>query len=139
MNTLFAWSAIAPSFHRHNLVDRIYNKLEFQFLRFEIQQIEHKFYLLLKDIDTSVASKIEIPYQEVSFDYGNDFPAPPKVLLEHLGGYPEEKQQIILSLRHKILSFDRRMQETTTAKSIQYGKGKKNFALNFTLIRSNVI
>jgi RecB family endonuclease NucS len=27
--------AITPSFHRHNLVDRIYSKLEFQFLNFK--------------------------------------------------------------------------------------------------------
>lgn len=117
--------AITPSFHRHNIVDRIYSKLEFQFLRFDIQQIEHKFYLLLNDMDTSVDSKIEIPYQEVnSFEFSGDIPAPPKGLLEHLGGYPEDKRQIILRLRHKILMFDRRMQETTTAKSIQYGRGK---------------
>ncbi len=117
--------AVTPSFHRHKLVDRIYSKLEFQFLRFDILHLEHKFYLSLKDIDMSVDSKILIPYQEVNtFDFGEDIPAPPKELLEHLGGYPEENRQIILKLRHKILMFNRRMQETTTAKSIQYGRGK---------------
>lgn len=117
--------AITPSFHRHNLVDRIYSKLEFQFLRFDILHLEQKFYLLLKDIDTSVDSKIEIPYREVNtFDFEDNILAPPKVLLEHLGGYPESKQQTILRLRHKVLMFDRRMQEIITAKSIQYGRGK---------------
>ena len=117
--------AVTPSFHRHNLVDRIYNKLKFQFLRFDILHVEQKFYLLLKDIDTSEDSRIELPYQEVNaLDFGENIPAPPKVLLEHLGGHPEGKRQSILSLRHKILSFDRRMQEITTAKSIQYGTGK---------------
>lgn len=32
--------AIAPSFHRHNLGDRIYNKLEFQFLLFDILHLD---------------------------------------------------------------------------------------------------
>lgn len=117
--------AITPSFHRHNLVDRIYNKLEFQFLRFDILHLDHKFHFLLKDLDTSEDSIIKIPYQEVNnLGFGEDIPAPPKVLLDHLGGYPKDKRQIILKLRHKILSFDRRMQEITTAKSIQYGRGK---------------
>lgn len=58
--------AVTPSFHRHNLVDRIYNKLEFQFLRFDILHVEQKFYLLLKDIDTSEDSRIELSYQEVN-------------------------------------------------------------------------
>lgn len=124
--------AIAPSFHRHNLVDRIYNRLKFQFLRFDILHLDQKFYLLLKDLDTSEDSIIEIPYQEVNtFDFGEDIPAPPKVLLDHLGGYTKDKQQIILGLRHKILSFDRRMQETTTAKSIQYGRGKTKRGAEF--------
>lgn len=96
--------AVAPSFHRHNLVDRIYNKLEFQFLRFDILCLEQKFYLLLKKIDTLENLTFDLPYQKLNiFDFGQDISAPPKVLLEHLGGYPEDKRQSILSLRHKIL------------------------------------
>ena len=117
--------AVAPSFHRHNLVNRIYNKLEFQFLRFDILCFEQKFYLLLKNLDILEDLKFELPYQKLDIsDFGEDISAPPKVLLEHLGGHFEDQRQKILSLRHKILSFDRRMQEITTAKSIHYGTGK---------------
>ncbi len=84
--------------------------------------LEHKFHFSLKDLDTSEDSIIKIPYQEVNnLDFGENIPAPPKVLLDHLGGYPKDQRQIILKLRHKILSFDRRMQEIIAAKSIQYG------------------
>lgn len=117
--------AVAPSFHRHNLVDRIYNRLELQFLSFDILHFEHTFYFLLKDLDTLEDCKIEIPYKLVNtFDLSKDIPAPPQVLLNYLGGYSEDKQQIILSLRNTILSFDQRMKEITTAKSIQYGRSR---------------
>ena len=117
--------AIAPSFHRHNLIDRIYSQLDIHFWRFEILQVECQFYLLLEDIDTSETLKYEIPYREVNyFRSRRNLPAPPKVLLEHLGGCAEDEQQAVLSLRERLLSFDSRMKEETTAKSIQYGTGK---------------
>lgn len=117
--------AITPSFHRHNLIDRIYSKLKIQFSCFEILQLEQKFYFFLKDIDTSEDFKIEIPYQVVNtFDVSEDIPAAPQALLDYLGGYSKDKQQIILNLRRTILSFDQRIKEVTTAKSIQYGRGR---------------
>lgn len=117
--------AITPSFHRHNLIDRIYNKLKIKFLCFEILQLQQKFYFFLKDIDTPEDFKIEIPYQLVNtFNAIEDISSAPQALLDYLGGYPKDKQQIILNLRHTILSFDQRMKEVTTAKSIQYGRGR---------------
>ena len=58
--------AITPIFHRHNIVDRLYNKLEFQFLRFRVTQVEMEFYLSLEEIDKRTTIKIKIPYQEVN-------------------------------------------------------------------------
>lgn len=124
--------AITPSFHRHNLVDRIYSKLEFQFLSFNIIPIEDEFYLSLTDIDTSEILKIKIPYQQISnSELNKELPSPPQILLEILGTYSREDQQAILRIRHKLISFDQRMQETVTAKSIQYGRGKSKLCAEF--------
>ncbi len=124
--------AITPSFHRHNLVDRIYSKLEFRFLNFNIIHLQDEFYLSLTDIDTSEDFRIKIPYQKISdFELKKEFPSPPQILLETLGVYSKEYQQAILRIRHKLISFDQRMLEITTAKSIQYGRGKSKLCAEF--------
>ena len=124
--------AITPSFHRHNLIDRIYSKLIFKFLSFNILNIEDKFYLSLKNIDTSEIFKIKVPYQQVSnFEWSTDLLSPPQILLETLGAYSKEHQQAILMIRHKLITFEERMQETATAKSIQYGRGNSKLCAEF--------
>lgn len=124
--------AITPSFHRHNLVDRIYTKLEVQFLIFNIIHIKNEFYLSLTDIDTSEASTIKIPYQQISdSELSKELLYPTKILLETLGAYSKEDQQAILRIRHKLISFDDRMLETVTTKSIQYGRGKRKLCAEF--------
>lgn len=56
----FLLIAIAPSFHRDNLTDRKYHKLEFQFLQFAVIQNADHFYLNLKDIDTQTLSSVNL-------------------------------------------------------------------------------
>ena len=56
--------AITPSFHKDNLIDKKYHTLAFQFLDFKIVNLNEKFYLYLKDIDTEKVLQLEIPYQE---------------------------------------------------------------------------
>jgi len=124
--------AITPIFHKHNLVDRLYNKLEFQFLRFRVSQVETEFYLSLEDIDKPIATKIKIPYQEVNTrEWTENISTPTQVFLEALGAYPKDEQRIILGLRHKILTFEHRIQEITTKSSIQYGRGKNRICAEF--------
>ena len=124
--------AITPSFHRHNLVDRIYSKLDFQFLTFNIIPVEAKFYISLTNIDSSEVLKAKIPYQQISYlKLNQELPSPPQILLETLGAYSKEDQQAILMIRHKLISFDERMLETATAKLIQYGRGKSKLCAEF--------
>jgi RecB family endonuclease NucS len=124
--------AITPSFHRHNLVDRIYSKLEFKFLKFNVIYVKDEFYLSLINIDTSEIVEIKIPYQQISYlELHQELTSPPQILLETLGAYSKENQQAILSIRHKLITFDERMLETATAKSIQYGTGKSKLCAEF--------
>lgn len=113
--------AIAPSFHRDNLIDRQYHRLEFQFLNFFIEETTTKFYLNLKDIDSQQTRQIIIPHQVPEKGY---LPAIPNSLSKILKNCPPDQQTKILQIREKILMFDKRIQEiVATGGSILYGNG----------------
>ena len=52
--------AVAPSFHRHNWLDRKYHKLSFEFMSFTIRQQQNDVYLQLTDLDTKKVSQAKI-------------------------------------------------------------------------------
>jgi len=118
--------AIAPSFHRHNHIDRKYNLLKIDFLQVAVTRQNQDFYLQLTDFDTSFITEVKIPYQELDIaTTSSNVLAPPQLLLDWLGACTGEEQQAILKLREKILSFDGRIKEEIEAKNtIRYGKGK---------------
>ncbi|MCL1475769.1 endonuclease NucS domain-containing protein [Argonema antarcticum] len=115
--------AIAPSFHRDNFTDRKYNHLSVQFLQFQIFADGEKFYLQLKDVDSNKVWQVEISYQERESNYDN-IPGPPRALLNLLSKFSDADSQLLLRMRQKILTFDKRMQEEVESGSISYGKGK---------------
>lgn len=118
--------AVAPSFHRHNLIDRKHTKLIVDFLQVTIAQINQNFHLQLQDTDTNQTWSIPIPYQELEIStVSSNIPEPPQLLLDWLGACTGEEQQAILKLREKILSFDGRIKEEIEGKNtIRYGRGK---------------
>jgi RecB family endonuclease NucS len=113
--------AIAPSFHRDSFTDRKYNHLLLQFLEFAIVPDGDNLYFSLKDVDTGHTSQVKITYQER--ESTENIPSPPKALLKLLSKYDLIQQQEILKIRHKLLSFDKRMEEVVSAGSIKYGNG----------------
>lgn len=128
--------AVAPSFHRHNEIDRKYHKLIFGFLKLIILKESDRFYLHLQDIDTQQVVKTEILYREIDFSiFKEDLPKPPQILLNWLGSYNTDEQEKLLKVREQILSFDNRIQEVTEAKSIKYGKGKTKPCAEFCFER----
>lgn len=52
--------AVAPSFHRHNWLDRKYHKLSFEFMSFTVRQQQNEVYLHLTDLDTKKVSQAKI-------------------------------------------------------------------------------
>ena len=52
--------AVAPSFHRHNWLDRKYHKLSFDFMSFTVRQQQNEVYLHLTDLDTKKVSQAKI-------------------------------------------------------------------------------
>ena len=117
---------IAPSFHRHNHIDRKYNLLEIDFIELDVLQKNKKFNLNLKDIDTSQTWSINIPYKEIDFSkFSQDISEPPQKLLDWLGSCSGDEQLAIIKMREQILSFDKRIRETVEGRNtIRYGKGK---------------
>lgn len=121
--------AVAPSFHRDNFTDIKYHKLNFVLLSFEVIQDGKQLYLVMKN--SVEVSRLVLPYPEeylVESADNNPIPKgisrPPRVLLKYLEKHSNDEQEIILQIREKILSFDDRIQEKTTARAITYGMDK---------------
>ncbi len=114
--------AITPKVHRDNLIDKKYHHLSIRFLQFQFVILEEALYLQLKDIDTNKLFQLEIRRQET--DSTESLPIPPKLLQKLLGSCSNEQVRIIMEIRNQILSFDKRMEEISTAGSIKYGNGK---------------
>ncbi|MEH2376191.1 endonuclease NucS domain-containing protein [Nostoc sp.] len=117
--------AIAPSFHRHNLIDRKYNQLNIELLQCTVIRNNQDFILQLIDIGSNNRYSIPISYQELEISKSSDIPAPPQILLDWLGNCTGEEQQAILKLREKVLDFDERIKEEMEGKNvIMYGRSK---------------
>ncbi|MCW5318985.1 DUF91 domain-containing protein [Nostoc sp. KVJ3] len=118
--------AIAPSFHKHNLIDRKHTKLIVDFLQVTVAQINQDFHLQLQDTDTNQTWSIPIPYQKLDISStSSNIPDPPQLLLDWLGACTGEEQQAIIKLREKILSFDERIKEEIEGRNtIRYGRVK---------------
>jgi len=115
--------AIAPSFHKDSLTDRKYHNLQFNFVDFEVIKLENSFYLSLNDLETGKISKLSFFYQEKNFL--KNVALPPKKLLNFLdncNNCSSLGKDKVLSIRHKLLSFDARMQEIVKTNKIEFGK-----------------
>jgi hypothetical protein len=114
--------AITPKVHRDNLTDRKYHHLPIRLLQFQLVMSGEALYLQLKDIDTDKVFHLEIRRQER--DSTESLPIPPKLLQKLLSSCSNEQLRVIMEIRNQILSFDKRMEEISTAGSIKYGNGK---------------
>jgi len=123
--------AIAPSFHRHNWIDKKHSRLEVAFMTFSIHQDHDRFALHLTQCETGQIIQLELPYQALdraSFDA--QLPPPPDIFVAWLGACGPAEQSALMHTRATLLRFDPRLQETVVAQSvqtrnIQYGKGQK--------------
>ncbi|MEH2213960.1 endonuclease NucS domain-containing protein [Nostoc sp.] len=123
--------AICPSFHRHNLIDEKHSRLNFNLFNFFIVYENNEFYFHLSQIHNQSKTKIiKINYQEVNFQNQetDNIPEPPRLLLDWLGSLTNTEIENLTKIRHQILTFDRRLEETVVNKSIiyasKYGKEK---------------
>jgi RecB family endonuclease NucS len=117
--------SVAPSYHRHNLIDKEHSKLSFELLNFSVIEEDQSFYFLLQKYgDTFFQKKYLIPYQPIETKFPIDIPEPPQLLIKWLGSCTKQEQEGFLKTRNKLLSSNHRMKEFSDGKSIQYGSGK---------------
>lgn len=128
--------AIAPTFHKHSLIDRKHSQLHYQFAYFKIAQTEAgSFQFNLTDLDTAQAWSLIIPAKfrpfiitSISSDSSHEpirhLTRPPKSLRRIIEGISSETQARILEIREKILNFDKRMREVGLTTTTKYGLGK---------------
>ncbi len=117
--------AIAPSYHRHNLIDQEYSQLNFELLQFSILKDEEGFHFLLQELGQDFNSKKHlIPYQPIEASALEGVPEPPELLIKWLGNCTKEEQEGFLKVRSKVLACNRRMKEIVDKRIIQYGSGK---------------
>lgn len=113
--------AVTPNFHRDNFTDRIYNHLSIRFFEFSVLVDNSSYFLELKDLDNQQFFKINIPDQQQNNN--EDIPPPPRALINRLENCSFEQKAGILSIRKKILSSDKQMQEISSGVSVKYGNG----------------
>jgi len=117
--------AIAPSYHRHNLIDREHSRLNFTLFKFSVFKEEESFHFLLQEVGKEfIHRKHLISYQPIESSNSGDIPDPPEQLLKWLGGCSKQEQEGFLKVRNEILCCSQRMKETVEKKSIFYGSGK---------------
>lgn len=116
--------AIAPTYHRHNLVDRHHSTLDFKLLQFSIAEENESCYFVLRNLELETVQRHLIPYSVAETPIIENIPEPPDVMLEWLGGCSLEEQTGFLKVRNKILSHSTRMKEMVDKRVIQYGSGK---------------
>jgi hypothetical protein len=128
---LFDLIAIAPSFHRHNYIDQKYNKLNIEFLTFQLALESGNLFFEIHQFQERLSSiKIPLPEHLLNSEVAHSpnlqrIPAPPKALTKILDEHFEEQKSNILAIRDRILSFDERIGEISTRVVQRYGL-KKN-------------
>ncbi|MDZ8066403.1 MAG: endonuclease NucS [Nostoc sp. DedQUE08] len=136
--------AICPSFHRHNLIDEKHSRLNFSLFTFFIVYENNEFYFHLSQIHNKSETKIiKINYQEVNLQNqeNDNIPEPPRLLLDWLGSLTNTEIENLTKIRHQILAFDHRLEETIVNKSIiyasKYGKDKMRRCAEFCYDRKS--
>ena len=118
--------AIAPSYHRHNLIDKTHNNLAFHLFRFTVVEKEDKFYFVLQDLELKIVKEFLLAYQSPETSPVENISEPPQVLIEWLGACSVTEQTEFLKIRSRILGCSPKMKEIVDKKNIQYGAGKNN-------------
>jgi RecB family endonuclease NucS len=121
--------AITPSFHRDNLIDREYNTLRIEFIKFDILIKNNQFIWSAQDIDNQNTWKLNIPYKHEESNI--IIPPVPRKLLNWLSDFDEDRRTRILAIRENFLSFNHQVEEIVNNTSILYGKGNNKSCAEF--------
>jgi hypothetical protein len=126
--------AIAPHFHAHNLIDRQYSQLQFEFCTFQIKGQVEQLQFCLTQFDSNSVSQIDIAPSfhptlinmtlPAEIEVERKLPPPPKSLRRLAENLAPNEQEYLLQLRQQILTFSEQMQEVGRTTTTQYGLRK---------------
>jgi hypothetical protein len=130
--------AIAPSFHRHSLTDRLYSILNFEFIQFEILKQE-KFFCSFTNIESlyQFTDTLGFITRNHLKTIDNEAFSPPLKLRRRMSKLSEHHQSRIFEIRKLILAFDDRIQEFIEPSAIVYGNGKSNRCAELKINKAN--
>lgn len=127
--------AIAPTFHRHNYIDRLHSKLPIEFFQFEIIQTNKQLTFHLKDLERAIVTSQPIEYsQDYIVDEAGSLPLDTSLVLPNIPRIFEKtllerhlnEKEMVLKIREKIMNFDERMAEKSTSVVTRYGLKRGN-------------
>jgi hypothetical protein len=128
---------VSPYFHSDNLTDRLYHKLNIDFVQFSLANIDGEIifkanYLDRKDvIEAKVPRHLPKPKQTSTIV---EIPPVPRTLNTALAKCKHVNPDLILIAREKILKFDNRLQEIKLSPGdFIYGKGKSKPCAQITV------
>jgi Endonuclease NucS len=117
--------AIAPSFHRHNWIDRKHHKLSFEFYTFKVIQNHEGFYLqLLEQPDGDKTLQIKLPIAGEPEAKKQVNTPPSRVFKDILARCSEQEVRGITQLRESLLSVNR-MEEIPKSGKVLFGRGTR--------------
>ena len=132
--------AIAPDFHKHNFIDRRYNLLQFEFIRFSILNQSDNFYLHLY-LEGEKELIIQKPIPFLGSRLGGlpskskiNIELPSRMLINTLDTLSLLAKNEVLRLREKMLGSEKRIKEIKEGRSIFYGRGKTKPCCQLKLI-----
>ncbi|MBD2139309.1 hypothetical protein H6F32_17435 [Anabaena sp. FACHB-1237] len=147
--------AIAPNFHKHNFIDRLYNILQFELIRFAIindSENINNFHLHLyleNNHQITINKTIPLVNQELEekaeiaklsnlqlFKLKGQVNSPRKVLVNFLDKLSPVTKIEILKLREQMLTSNQRVKEIKDGRSIFYGLSKTKPCCQFKLFSS---
>ena len=117
--------AIAPSFHRHNWIDRKHHKLSFEFYSFMVIQNHEGFSLhLVEQPDGNKTLQIKLPLAGEPEARAQATTPPSRVLKNILTRCSEQEVRGITQLRESLLSVNR-MEEIPQSGKVLFGRGTR--------------
>lgn len=126
--------AIMPEFYKHNLIDREYSKLAFEFLEFELLQTNNHLYLSLRNIEIGkvLTAEITLPAKEL-YKLSENLPKAPRALQTILSTGTSDTKDRLLEVRERILGFHERVHEISASGVIKYGRGTNKLCAEIRL------
>lgn len=133
---------VSPYFHGDNLTDRLYHKLNIDFVQFSLANVDGEIvfkanYLDKEDVvEAKVPRHLPKPKQTEAIV---EIPPVPRTLNTALAKCKNINPDLILIAREKILKFDNRIQEVKLSPGdFLYGKGKTNPCAQITIKKETI-